>query len=199
MKNIRIALLILVAIILLSCIASAHELPIGIQRLKEYQMQLASSITLLLAFFAGLISMLSPCGIAMLPAFFAASFKDKKKSVLMASAFSLGLLVAFTIFGIVAGLLGNFLNEYKLEFAVFAGFALIIFGVMLLLNIGFTLFSLKLDYSKNASFIANAALGFWFGVAWTPCIGPILTGILLLAASSSTFLNGTLMLVFYGL
>ena len=74
MKNIRITLLILVAIILLSCIASAHELPIGIQRLKEYQMQLASSITLLLAFFAGLISMLSPCGIAMLPAFFARDF-----------------------------------------------------------------------------------------------------------------------------
>ena len=42
-------------------------------------------------------------------------------------------------------------------------------------------------------------LGFFFGVGWTPCVGPILVGILVLAANAATVLNGTLMLIFYGI
>ena len=192
--------LIFIVIILLSSIAFAQqELPIGLQRLKQYEQQLASSITFLLAFFAGLISMTSPCGIALLPTFFSVAFKDRKKAVLMTSAFSLGLLIAFTIFGLIAGFLGNFFNNYKLTFAVVSGFILIFFGILLFLNIGFTIFNFKLDYRKEESFFSVAALGFFFGVGWTPCVGPILVGILVLAANAATVLNGTLMLIFYGI
>jgi len=42
-------------------------------------------------------------------------------------------------------------------------------------------------------------LGFFFGIGWTPCVGPILVGILVLAANAATVLNGTLMLIFYGI
>ena len=42
-------------------------------------------------------------------------------------------------------------------------------------------------------------MGFFFGVGWTPCAGPILVGTLILAANSATMLNGTLMLLFYGI
>lgn len=186
--------------ILLSTLSSAQqELPIGLQRLKQYEQQLAQSITFLLAFFAGLISMTSPCGIALLPTFFSVAFKDKKKAVLMTSAFSLGLLVAFTLFGLIAGFLGNFFNIYKLTFAVISGFILIFFGILLFLNIGFSIFNFKLDYRKEKSFFSIATLGFFFGVGWTPCVGPILVGILILAANSATVLNGTLMLMFYGI
>ena len=174
------------------------NLPIGLQRLKEYEQQLASSITFLLAFFAGMISMTSPCGIALLPTFFSVAFKDRKKAVLMTSAFSLGLLIAFTIFGLIAGLLGNFFNAYKLAFAVVSGFVMIFFGIILFFNIGFSIFSFKMDYRKAESFFSVAVLGFFFGVSWTPCVGPILVGILVLAANASTVLNGTLMLVSYG-
>ncbi len=191
--------LLLIAIILLSNIVFAQELPIGLQRLKQYEQQLASSITFLLAFFAGLISMTSPCGIALLPTFFSVAFKDRKRAVLMTSAFSLGLLIAFTIFGLIAGFLGNFFNTYKLTFAVVSGFVLIFFGILLFLNIGFTIFNFKLDYKKEESFFSIATLGFFFGVGWTPCVGPILVGILVLAANATTVLNGTLMLIFYGI
>lgn len=192
--------LILIMVILLSTLVFAQqELPIGLQRLKQYEQQLASSITFLLAFFAGLISMTSPCGIALLPTFFSVAFKDRKKAVLMTSAFSLGLLIAFTIFGLIAGFLGNFFNTYKLTFAVVSGFILIFFGILLLFNIGFSIFNFKLDYSKEKSFFSIAMLGFFFGVGWTPCVGPILVGILVLAANAATVLNGTLMLIFYGI
>ena len=193
-------LLILIFMFLLSTLVFAQqELPIGLQRLKQYEQQLASSITFLLAFFAGLISMTSPCGIALLPTFFSVAFKDRKKAVLMTSAFSLGLLAAFTIFGLIAGFLGNFFNTYKLTFAVVSGFILIFFGVLLFFNIGFSIFNFKLDYRKKESFFSVAMLGFFFGVGWTPCVGPILVGILVLAANAATVLNGTLMLIFYGI
>ena len=184
--------------LLLVGIASAQQLPIGLQKLKQQEQQLASSITFLLAFFAGLISMTSPCGIALLPTFFSVAFKDRKKAVLMASAFSIGLLTAFTIFGLIAGLLGHFLNTYKLTFAVVSGFFLIFFGVLLFFNIGFSIFNFKLDYRQN-SFFSVMLLGFFFGVGWTPCVGPILVGILILAANAATVLNGVLMLIFYGI
>ena len=194
---------ILFALILMSLLASLvfaqQELPIGLQRLKQYEQQLASSITFLLAFFAGLISMTSPCGIALLPTFFSVAFKDRKKGVLMTSAFSLGLLIAFTIFGLIAGFLGNFFNTYKLTFAVMSGFILIFFGILLFFNIGFSIFNFELYYKKEKSFFGVAMLGFFFGVGWTPCVGPILAGILVLAANAATVLNGTLMLIFYGI
>ena len=191
--------LILIMVILLSTLIIAQqELPIGLQRLKQYEQQLALSITFFLAFFAGLISMTSPCGIALLPAFFSVAFKDRKKAVLMTSAFSLGLLAAFTIFGLIAGFLGNFFNEYKLTFAFVSGFVLIFFSFLLFFNVGFSIFNFKLDYGKKG-FFSIAILGFFFGVGWTPCVGPILAGILVLASNTSTLLNGTLMLIFYGI
>lgn len=196
--NKKFSLLFIAIILLSSFVFAQQELPIGLQRLKQYEQQLASNITFLLAFFAGLISMTSPCGIALLPAFFSIAFKDRRKAVLMTSAFSLGLLTAFTIFGLIAGFLGNFFNAYKLAFAVISGFMLILFGILLFFNVGFSIFSFKLDYRQN-SFFSVMLLGFFFGVGWTPCVGPILAGILILAANAATALNGVLMLVFYGL
>ena len=195
----KILLILILMSLLASLVFAQQELPIGLQRLKQYEQQLASSITFLLAFFAGLISMTSPCGIALLPTFFSVAFKDRKKAVLMAGAFSIGLTVAFTIFGLIAGILGNFFNNYKLTFAVVSGFILILFGILLFLNTGFTIFNFKIDYTKREGFLSVAALGFFFGVGWTPCVGPILGGVLLLAANTTTVLNSALMLVFYSI
>ena len=192
-------LFLVLVIVILGNLVYAQQLPIGLQKLKQDEQQLASSITFLLAFFAGLISMTSPCGIALLPTFFSIAFKDRKKAVLMTSAFSLGLLIAFTIFGLIAGFLGNFFNTYKLTFAVVSGYILFFFGILLFFNIGFSIFNFKLDYRNKESFLSVAMLGFFFGIGWTPCVGPILVGILVLAANAATVLNGTLMLIFYGI
>src|SRR3990167_8400531 len=101
MRN-KFAILIIAALIFSMGIANAQlELPPGLQKLKQYEQELASSITFLLAFFAGIITMTSPCGIALLPTYFSFAFKDRKKSVLMTAAFSTGLLAAFVLFGII--------------------------------------------------------------------------------------------------
>ncbi|MBI2661221.1 cytochrome c biogenesis protein CcdA [Candidatus Woesearchaeota archaeon] len=142
---------------------------------------------------------LQTCGIALLPAFFSVAFKDRKKAVLMSVAFSAGLLAAFTLFGLIAGILGDFFNQYKLAFAVISGYILIFFAILMFFNSGFSIFSFRLDYSKGKGFFSVALLGFFFGVGWTPCAGPILYGTILLAANSSTVLSGVLMLVFYGI
>ena len=199
MNNKKIFFIMVLSILLLSAVYAQSDLPIGLQRLRQYEQQLASSITFLLAFFAGLITMTSPCGIALLPTFFSVAFKDKRKAMLMTSAFSLGLLIAFTIFGLTAGFFGNFFNNYKLAFAVVSGYILIFFAILLFFNSGFTIFNFKLDYRNKKSFFSVAMLGFFFGVGWTPCAGPILIGILILAANSATVINGTFMLLFYGI
>ena len=121
--------LALLSLLLAAEVLAQQALPIGLQRMIEYERQLSLSITFLLAFFAGLISMTSPCGIALLPAFFSVAFKDRKKAVFMTSAFSAGLLLAFTLFGLLAGFLGNFFNAYKLAFASISGIAIIFFGI----------------------------------------------------------------------
>ena len=198
MNNKKILFAAVLSILLLGAVYAQSDLPIGLQRLRQYEQQLASSITFLLAFFAGLITMTSPCGIALLPAFFSVAFKDRKKSMVMATAFSLGLLMAFTIFGLIAGFFGNFFNNYKLAFAVVSGYIMIFFAILLFFNSGFSIFNFKLDYRNKKGFFSVAMLGFFFGVGWTPCAGPILIGILILAANSATVLNGTLMLLFYG-
>ena len=191
-------LMIVLAVLLVSAVF-AQQLPIGIQRLKQQQEQLALSITFLLAFFAGLISMTSPCGFALLPTFFSVALQTHRQARLMASAFSLGLLAAFTMLGLIAGYIGDFFNSYKLTFAVVSGYILIFFGILLFFNLGFSIFNFKLDYRGKGSFFSVAMLGFFFGAGWTPCVGPILLGILILAANASTALNGTLMLVFYSI
>lgn len=186
-------------ILLLASIVFAQELPIGLQRLKQYEQQLASSVTFFLAFFAGLISFTSPCGIAFLPAFFSLAFKDRRKTMHMASAFAAGLIIAFALFGLIAGLLGDFFNVYKLTFAVVSGWILVLFAVLLFFNVSFGILNFKIDYSNKNSFLSMMFLGFFFGVGFTPCAGPILVGILVLSANATTLLNGVLMLVFYGL
>ena len=187
------------AFFLISIVFAQQELPIGIQRLKDYQLQLAGSITLFIAFFAGLISFTSPCGIAFLPAFFSLAFKDRKKTMQMASAFAAGLIIAFAIFGLIAGLLGDFFNVYKLAFAVVSGWILVLFASLLFFNISFGILNFKIDYSNKSSFLSMMLLGFFFGVGFTPCAGPILLGILVLSANAATLLNGVLMLVFYAI
>ena len=61
------------------------------------------------------------------------------------------------------------------------------------------LFKTNAKTTAKSSFLSVMSLGFFFGIGWTPCIGPLLSGVLILSASTATALKGGLMLFFFGL
>jgi len=197
----KIKKLILLAFLLLlfSVTVSALELPPGMQKLIEHQNQLASNASLLIAFLAGLITVTSPCGFALLPMYFSFAFKNRKESLYMTSAFSLGLLIAFVLFGIIAGFVGEFFNEYKFGFSIIAGIMLILFGVMLFLNKGFAGFNFQNNIAEKRTFLGMFSVGFLFSAAWTPCVGPVLTGIILVGANTGNVVASASLLGSYAL
>lgn len=179
-------------------VAFALELPIGVQKLLEYQQQIALSVTFLIAFIGGLLTFTSPCGFVVLPTFFSYVFKERQRATFMTAIFSLGMTTAFVIFGIVAGMMGNFFNAYKEFFAMLSGIALIIFGGMLVSNQGFSLLDFRIKHKPNHSW-ETFVLGFLFATGWTPCVGPILGGIIILAAGVGGALKGALLFGAYSL
>lgn len=185
--------------------AAAHEtgephleLPPGILQIQEYQTNLALSVNLLIAFLAGIIGFVSPCSFAVIPAFLAFLFKERKRAVFLTIAFTLGIMISFVLMGVAAGLVGVFFSQLKRELAWISGILLIAFGFMLLFNKGFGFLTFRMDHPKKShTFLSMALLGFFFALGWTPCVGPILSGVLVLAANSGTVFTSALMLFAY--
>jgi len=176
----------------------ALELPPGVQKMLEYQNQIALSITFFIAFIGGLLTFTSPCGFVVIPTFFSYMFKERKRALFMTAIFSLGMILAFIIFGIIAGLLGNFFNIYKEFFAMMSGILLVLFGVMLIFSQGFSFFDFRIKHKPNHSW-SVFFLGFFFAIGWTPCVGPILGGIIILATGVGSVFKSALLFGFYAL
>ncbi len=184
---------------LMSVTALALELPVGVQKLVEHQNQLASSISLLIAFIAGMVTFTSPCGIALLPVYFSFAFKNRKESLYMTSAFSMGFMIALMIFGIIAGFVGEFFNQYKLGFSIFSGSMLFFFGILVFLNMGFAGLNFQNKISEKKTFLGMSSVGFFFGAGWTPCVGPVLAGIILVGANTGNVVASSSLLAAFAL
>lgn len=176
-------------------VVSALELPEGVQKIVAYQQEVATSLTFLGVFIAGMITLLSPCGFVLLPVYFSFAF-TKKGAFARLCFFSLGMMLAFAVFGVLAGILGDFFNPYKEFFAVIAGVVLIVLGVLLFLNKGFGGVHIAV---KQQGFFGVFLLGFAFAVGWTPCVGPVLAGVITLSAIAGSVLKSTLLLITYSL
>lgn len=174
------------------------QLPPSTLKLLEYNRQLALSITFLAAFLAGIITFLSPCGFALVPIFFVTIFKEKRQALYMSSVFSLGLLITFTIFGAIAGVVGQYFNQYKEFVAWIVGILMVLMGIFLLFNKSFG-FKKGNKVLKNRSAKEIFLLGLSFGVAWSPCVMPVLTGIVLVGASLGNVWKSTSLLAVFAL
>jgi len=166
--------------------------------------------TLSIAFFAGLISFLSPCVLPLIPGYISyisgeslGDIVEKQKKVILKTVlFSLGFSLVFISFGATASFIGNILLENSNTLRIIAGIILIIFSLQLIgiLNLNFLnqekRFQTK-NYSNNLFF--PILVGAAFGFGWTPCIGPVLGSILTLAAVESSIGKGILLLSFYSL
>ena len=173
-------------------------------------------VTLVVAFGAGLLSFLSPCVLPLIPVY--ASFltglsvkdlsqkhntalqKHRLTTMKRGLMFVLGFSVVFIVLGSTVGYAGSIFLDASIWIERIGGVVLIVLGLHLigLFKIPWLERQLKFDLSKRTSGKAGTFfVGMAFGAGWTPCIGPILAGILTIAASSSSISTGALLLSVY--
>ena len=159
------------------------------------------NITISIAFFAGLISFLSPCVLPLIPGYISyisgTSLEDKKKRkknliFIKTVFFTIGFSIVFIALGSAASFIGSFFLSNSYILRIVAGIIIIFFSFQLMgivnlsfMNKDFRFFTKS--YNNNIAF--PILVGACFGFGWTPCIGPILGSILTIAAiegSSST-------------
>jgi cytochrome c-type biogenesis protein len=125
-----------------------------------------------------------------------------------ATAFVLGFSAVFVLIGASAAILGRTLSGLETEVlglritpGRIAGLVIVLFGLHLagLLRIPWLYRERRLSLQSSAGPAGAALLGAAFAFAWTPCIGPVLAGILTLAAAEGTVARGTLLLALYSL
>jgi len=170
-------------------------------------------LSLLVAFGAGLLSFLTPCVLPLVPVYLASVCgpeilepeADKKRLPLFfhSLSFVAGFTLVFTILGASVGLLGFAIGATLALTQTIAGGLLIAFGVFLLasLKIPWLNYEKRLAPSTGATtgYLRSLIIGAIFSLAWTPCVGPILGGILTLAWSSETAWQGAALLAVYSL
>ena len=164
---------------------------------------------ILIAFGAGLISFLSPCVLPLIPGYISYIsgstlenlLKSKNVNLLPIILFTLGFSVVFIIFGASATFLGKILLKNSFPLRIIAGLIIIIFSLHILgvFNLNFLNYEKRLDAEKSSNVFSSFLVGMAFAFGWTPCIGPILGSILILASTTESIYEGIMLLTFYSL
>lgn len=168
------------------------------------------------AFIAGVLTFLAPCTLPLVPGYLSfisgtslEDLKDPAKSkqtrwkiFFNGFMFVLGFSLVFVGLGVLAGFVGRGLARYQLWLARIGGIFVIIFGLFMMNVIKVSGLSgekrLKIPAIFEKGKASNSlVLGAAFGFGWTPCVGPILGSILLLAATSTTVVTGGLLLMVF--
>lgn len=172
---------------------------------------LVGNISFILVFLAGLMSFFSPCVLPLLPVYIGyLSGSDtegeyKTKKVLINTiAFVLGISVTFFLLGLAFTNIAQFFTSNRNIITKVSGIVVIIFG---LVQIGFIEFKIfNREKRINAKFnkkkmnpIMAFLMGLTFSFAWTPCVGPMLSSVLLLASSAQSVLLGNVLVLIYTL
>lgn len=161
-------------------------------------------VTLPSAFLAGLLTFLAPCTLPLVPAylaFLAGSAKPNESVVFKrALAFVLGFSTIIIGMGIFVSQLGRFVAEYRSVLLMVGGVLFAVFGASLLGLFQIPIQSKGLPASLHPhSNLAAYGLGVVFAFGWSPCVGPILGSIYVLAAQSGSSLFGTLLLTAFAI
>lgn len=170
------------------------------------------SVGILVAFTAGILSFLSPCVLPLVPSYL--SFitgmsledlqegVDRRATLIHSILFVAGFTAVFTLLGASASFLGQFFRQYEVWVARIGGAVLILLGLHLMGLFKITpLLREKRVHVRDrpAGYVGTFGVGAAFGAGWTPCIGPVLGGILTLAASSDQFWSGVGLLFVYSM
>jgi len=173
-------------------------------------------LSLYLAFAAGLLSFLSPCVLPLLPSYVAfitgLSFEEltldhprrKLRQLILGHSllFILGFSTLFTILGASATLLGQFLAAHRDTIRIAGGILIILFGLFMsgVFSFGFLQREKRFHLrDKPLGYLGSFLVGVTFAAGWTPCVGPILSSILLYASTAEDMRSGILLLLSYSL
>lgn len=165
-----------------------------------------------LAFLAGLASFLSPCVLPLIPVYLAfltglsveelASGERRVHVMRNASFFVLGFSLVFIVLGASASALGQWLDAGRVWIERLGGAALAFFGLWMLGAVRFdSLHRIRRVHvqDKPVDLLGCALVGAAFAAGWTPCVGPVLSAILVLAGRSGSVAHGTGLLAVYSL
>ena len=184
-------------------------------------------VSLLAAFGAGLLSFISPCVLPLIPGYLsyisglsldemrgvavsagggtvavAAPPHVRRRILISSLAFILGFTLVFVAIGATASAIGQFVNARLPMLGRIAGIVIIIFGLhtMGVLRIEWLYQEKRVQTTRRPAGLVGAFLvGIAFAFGWTPCIGPILSGIIFLAGSQDTVNQGVRLLAVYSL
>jgi len=175
------------------------------------------NVTLFAAFFAGVLSFISPCVLPLIPGYLSfvsgvtldemrgtgtvtAPTDARRRAVIMSIAFVLGFSLVFISLGASATAIGSLLMEHLSLLGKIAGVVIILFGLHMMgvLRIGWLYSEKRMQTSgKPAGFFGAMLVGIAFAFGWTPCIGPILAAILAVAATQESVGEGVKLLAVY--
>lgn len=167
-----------------------------------------AALGVVVAFVAGLLSFLSPCVLPLVPSYVGfltgmtlPEVTGRRRAALVhALLFVGGFSLVFILLGASATALGRALNYYQVWLQRIGGVLIILFGLVCLGAFRLRLLSqerrLHLE-RKPVGYLGSALVGMAFAAGWTPCIGPVLGGILGLAAASADVSRGMLLLAVY--
>jgi len=165
------------------------------------------------AFTAGLLSFLSPCVLPLIPAYFTfitgfsleelteyRNSEIRKKVFLSTIFFVSGFSLVFILMGASASYLGGLMYKYRELIRIIGGILIVLMGVHLTGIIHFR----GLDFEKRINmekkplhFLGTFIVGMAFGAGWSPCIGPLLGSIIIIAGSQETVWQGIVLLAIY--
>jgi cytochrome c-type biogenesis protein len=170
------------------------------------------TITFPAAFIAGLLSFLSPCVLPLIPAYFsfitglsvdeltADNKKIRQKVIMSTLAYVAGFSFIFILFGASASFLGGLASQYSWVIRYLGGGIVLVFGLHLLGIINIMGFQFEKRFhvkKKPLHLFGTFVIGMAFGAGWTPCIGPMLGSILIVASNQETILKGVWLLAVY--
>ncbi len=174
-----------------------------------------ADLNILIAFAAGLLSFFSPCVLPLLPAYLGAlgalafpgagDVKEKgpgrNRIMLLALAFIGGFAVIFISMGLAVGLLGQALLVHREIIYRVGGIIVILFGLVQLGILRFSVLERSWRLRARAPVVGGLfsafVMGAVFSAGWSPCVGPVLGGILLLAMATASPLQAALYLIAY--
>ena len=158
-------------------------------------------VAMAIAALAGIVSFFSPCVIPLVPGYLSyatgmAEVKSRGRVLLGSILFVSGFTVLFVSYGLLFGKLGSLISQNSRLLSIFLGLITMFLGVIFLFSEKFYR-SYKPNIKTRTGLIFAPFIGFAFGIGWTPCIGPTLGAVQVLAFESATAQRGAILSAAY--